>query len=88
MGSPTLQVFYDPRSLEPDAPAGVLHAKAIVADEQFAFVTSANLTEAAFERNIDVGVLVRDRARGRAWAPPPDADRPRAAVGATRRHAV
>jgi phosphatidylserine/phosphatidylglycerophosphate/cardiolipin synthase-like enzyme len=55
-------VFYDPRSLEPDAPGGVLHAKAVVADGEVALVTSANLTEAAFERNIEVGVLSRDRA--------------------------
>jgi len=54
-------VFYDPRSLERDGPDGVLHAKAIVADDEVAFVTSANLTEAAFDRNIEVGVLARDR---------------------------
>lgn len=56
------QVFYDPRSLEPDGPAGVLHAKAVVADGELAFVTSANLTEAALDRNIEVGMLSRDRA--------------------------
>ncbi len=56
------RVFYDPRALEPDAPAGVLHAKAVVADEEAVFVTSANLTEAALERNIELGLLVRDRA--------------------------
>jgi phosphatidylserine/phosphatidylglycerophosphate/cardiolipin synthase-like enzyme len=55
-------VFYDPRSLELDGPEGVLHAKAIVADDESAFVTSANLTEAAFDRNIEVGVLARDHA--------------------------
>jgi phosphatidylserine/phosphatidylglycerophosphate/cardiolipin synthase-like enzyme len=55
-------VFYDPRSLEPDGAEGVLHAKAVVADDEVAFVTSANLTEAAFERNIEVGVVARDRA--------------------------
>ena len=55
-------VFYDPRSLEPHAPGGVLHAKAVVADEVASFVTSANLTEAAFDRNIEVGVLSRDHS--------------------------
>jgi phosphatidylserine/phosphatidylglycerophosphate/cardiolipin synthase-like enzyme len=55
------QVFYDPRSLEPEGPAGVLHAKAVVADGEAVFVTSANLTEAAFDRNIEVGMLSRDR---------------------------
>jgi phosphatidylserine/phosphatidylglycerophosphate/cardiolipin synthase-like enzyme len=55
-------VFYDPRALDPDGPGGVLHAKAVVADDEIVFVTSANLTEAALARNIEVGLLVRDRA--------------------------
>jgi phosphatidylserine/phosphatidylglycerophosphate/cardiolipin synthase-like enzyme len=61
-------VFYDPRSLLLDAPTGVLHAKAIVADDRAAFVTSANLTEAAFDRNIEVGILTRDSALAGALA--------------------
>jgi cardiolipin synthase len=55
-------VFYDPRALDPSQPGGVLHAKAVVADDEAVFVTSANLTEAALDRNIEVGMLVRDRA--------------------------
>lgn len=55
-------VYYDPRSLDTNEPGGVLHAKAVIADEEALFVTSANLTEAAFERNIELGLLVRDRA--------------------------
>lgn len=55
-------VFYDPRALDPDGPGGVLHAKAVVVDDEAALITSANLTEAAFERNIEAGVLTRDRA--------------------------
>lgn len=55
-------VFYDPRALDPSQPGGVLHAKAVVADDEAVFVTSANLTEAALDRNIEVGLLVRDRA--------------------------
>jgi phosphatidylserine/phosphatidylglycerophosphate/cardiolipin synthase-like enzyme len=55
-------VFYDPRSLEPERPSGVLHAKAVVADHRSVFVTSANLTEAAFDRNIELGLLVKDPA--------------------------
>jgi len=55
-------VYYDPRSLEPDGPAGVLHAKAVVADGEVVFTTSANLTDAALDRNIELGVLMRDRA--------------------------
>ena len=55
-------VFYDPRALDPDVPGAVLHAKAVIADEHVALVTSANLSEAAFERNIEAGVLSRDAA--------------------------
>lgn len=55
-------VFYDPRGLDPQGPGGVLHAKAVVADDETVFVTSANLTEAALDRNIELGILVRDRA--------------------------
>ena len=54
--------FYDPWSLEPHAPGGILHAKAVIADDEAAFVTSANFTEAAFDRNIEVGILTRDHA--------------------------
>ena len=56
------RVYYDPRSLELDGPAGVLHAKAVVADGESVFTTSANLTDAALDRNIELGVLIRDRA--------------------------
>jgi phosphatidylserine/phosphatidylglycerophosphate/cardiolipin synthase-like enzyme len=61
-GSARPAVFYDPRSLDPDGPAGVLHAKAVVVDEEAVFITSANLTEAALDRNIEMGLFVRDRA--------------------------
>ena len=43
-------------------PGGVLHAKAVVVDDEAVFVTSANLTEAALDSNIELGLLVRDRA--------------------------
>jgi phosphatidylserine/phosphatidylglycerophosphate/cardiolipin synthase-like enzyme len=70
------RVYYDPRSLELDqygsqpyagAKAGsgakaVLHAKAAVVDEEALFITSANLTEAASDRNIEMGILLRDRS--------------------------
>ncbi len=55
-------VFYDPRALEVEGGAGVLHAKAVVVDDEVVFVTSANLTEAALDRNIELGLLVRDHA--------------------------
>lgn len=55
------RVYYDPRSVADDGPGGVLHAKAVVVDDEAVFITSANLTEAAFDRNIELGLLVRDR---------------------------
>lgn len=61
-GTSKPQVFYDPRSLEAGGPAGVLHAKAAVVDGESVFITSANLTEAALDRNIEVGLLLRDPA--------------------------
>jgi phosphatidylserine/phosphatidylglycerophosphate/cardiolipin synthase-like enzyme len=39
--------------------AGLMHMKVAVADSQTAFLSSANLTEAAFERNMELGVLIR-----------------------------
>ncbi len=54
-------VYYDPRSLDPSGAEGVLHSKAVIADERTLFVTSANLTDAALDRNIETGVLLTDR---------------------------
>ena len=56
------RVFYDPRSVDPKGGSGVLHAKTVVVDDEAVFVTSANLTAAALDHNIEVGLLVRDRA--------------------------
>jgi len=39
--------------------AGLMHVKAAVADSRVAFLTSANLTEAALERNMELGALIR-----------------------------
>ena len=36
-----------------------LHAKCVVVDRRLALVTSANFTEAAQTRNIEVGALIR-----------------------------
>lgn len=60
-GSSRPRVFYDPRALEVGTGGSVLHAKAVVVDNETAFITSANLTEAALDRNIELGLLVRDR---------------------------
>lgn len=61
-GSSRPRVFYDPRAIALDGPEGVLHAKAVVVDDEAVFITSANLTEAALDRNIELGLVVRDRA--------------------------
>jgi phosphatidylserine/phosphatidylglycerophosphate/cardiolipin synthase-like enzyme len=61
-GASRPSVYYDPRALDVDGPAGVLHAKALVVDDETVFVTSANLTEAALDRNIELGLLLKDRA--------------------------
>jgi phosphatidylserine/phosphatidylglycerophosphate/cardiolipin synthase-like enzyme len=54
------EVYYDPRSLDLEAiKRSSLHAKCIVIERRVAFVTSANFTEAAQTRNIEVGVLIR-----------------------------
>lgn len=54
------EVFYDPRSLDTSSNKRTsLHAKCIVIDDRIAFISSANFTEAAQSRNIEVGVLLR-----------------------------
>ena len=61
------QVFFDPRSVSHDqAIRSSLHAKCIVVDSSQVFVSSANFTEAAQERNIEVGLKIESEwlARG------------------------
>jgi phosphatidylserine/phosphatidylglycerophosphate/cardiolipin synthase-like enzyme len=56
------EIFYDPRSLEAEGTKRAsLHAKCVVIDRREIFVSSANFTEAAQLRNIEVGLLVRSR---------------------------
>jgi len=56
-------LYYDPRALEMDQKKRVaLHAKCIVVDKNVAFVSSANFTEAAQKRNIEVGALIKSPA--------------------------
>jgi phosphatidylserine/phosphatidylglycerophosphate/cardiolipin synthase-like enzyme len=59
-GCPLPQVFYFPLSLD-EAPEkrAALHAKCVVVDRHIVFVSSANFTEAAQERNIEVGLLIQ-----------------------------
>ncbi len=61
-GASRPSVYFDPRALDQEGPGGVLHAKAVIADNEAVFITSANFTEAALDRNIELGVLIRDRA--------------------------
>lgn len=63
---PRPAVFYDRRALEPGhGPRACLHAKVIVRDDVHTLITSANLTEAAQERNVEAGVLIDDAAFAR-----------------------
>ena len=54
-------VYYDRRSVNKQL-LGQLHAKLVVADEEHVFITSANLTCRAWDDNVELGLLVRDRA--------------------------
>lgn len=57
------EVYYDRRALASGAgEKACLHAKCVIVDDRRAFVTSANFTEAAQERNIEAGVLVEDES--------------------------
>lgn len=59
--TPIPEIFYDPRALCTDAASrGSMHAKCVIVDQRFCLITSANFTPAAQERNVEVGVLVRD----------------------------
>lgn len=54
-------VYYDPRALSTDTQQRAsMHAKCITVDDRRVFLTSANFTEAAQERNIEAGVLLED----------------------------
>ncbi len=55
---PLPAIHYDPESRKHGAKRATLHAKCVVVDRRWAFVTSANFTEAAQERNIEAGVLL------------------------------
>lgn len=53
------EVYFDPRALEADAlKRACMHAKCVVVDRRDLFVSSANFTEAAQERNVEVGLLI------------------------------
>lgn len=53
-------LFYDPRALsESSDQRASLHAKCVVVDRSAALITSANFTDAAQRKNIEMGLLVR-----------------------------
>ena len=66
-GSRLPAVYHDPRSLLTGAGGrAVLHAKCVVVDGRRSFVTSANFTEAAQERNFELGLLADDELLARS----------------------
>lgn len=54
-------LYYDPRSLEIGDARASLHAKCVIVDRARALVTSANFTDAAQRKNVEVGVDIRYR---------------------------
>jgi len=62
-GKPIPAVYYDPRSVAADrSQASALHAKCVIIDSERLFVSSANFTEAAQQRNIELGLLLNSEA--------------------------
>jgi len=57
-GAPLPEVYYDPRSLG-ERPESVLHAKCVIIDGEILFLSSANFTESAQLRNIELGVVLQ-----------------------------
>jgi phosphatidylserine/phosphatidylglycerophosphate/cardiolipin synthase-like enzyme len=55
---PLPNIYFDPETRKQGTERVSLHAKCVVVDERWAFVTSANFTEAAQQRNVEVGVLL------------------------------
>jgi len=57
------------KKTEGDAISASVHVKCVVADKNLAFITSANLTSAALERNMELGLLIRGGAAPeRLWS--------------------
>ncbi len=53
------ELYYDPRALHMDRrQRAIMHAKCIVVDETTLFLSSANFTHAAQERNIEAGLVI------------------------------
>lgn len=56
---PKASIYVWDQSQSPSSAIGVVHAKCAVADDCIAFITSANLTTAAMEKNVELGVLIK-----------------------------
>ncbi len=55
---PAPELYFDPRALEADSKSRAsLHAKIVVIDRRKLLLTSANFTEAAQQKNVELGVL-------------------------------
>ncbi len=52
---------YKKRIIDGDPQTGSLHAKFILQDKAKLFISSANLTQSAMDRNIELGVIIEDR---------------------------
>lgn len=59
-GPPYPKLYCDRRALAPGPPWSSLHAKCVAIDGKRAFVSSANFTTRAQDRNIEAGVLLHD----------------------------
>jgi len=55
------ELYYDPRSLESGEARASLHAKCVIVDRERALITSANFTDAAQRKNIELGVAITHR---------------------------
>ena len=63
--APLPQIYHDPRAMHPHPESrAVMHATCVVVDGERCFLTSANYTEAAQARNVELGVIINDRV----WA--------------------
>ena len=58
-GASLLQWLPERRPRDEQGRAGLMHVKVAVADSRITFLSSANLTEAALERNMELGALIR-----------------------------
>ena len=64
-GEPFPALYYNPDTVRQGAGV-ILHAKCVVVDERRSLVTSANFTESAQTRNIEVGALIDDATFARS----------------------